>query len=83
MGTALDRSTETETVEVAGLREITFAISDRTLNLLEELSRRSNKSVGEVLREAIALEKWYTDVRDENGRILVDRDGKMRELLSV
>lgn len=79
--TVLDR--KREAVNVAGLREVNFAISERTMAILEELSTKLNKPIGEILRDAIALEKWYEDLRDHDGRILVEQDGKIREFLSA
>jgi len=35
------------------------------------------------LRDAIALEQCFETTRREGGRILVERDGEVRELLKV
>ena len=55
--------------------------SDSAYQALEELARRKGKTIGEVLRDAIALEKWFADVRQQGGSILVEQNGKVREVL--
>lgn len=55
--------------------------SPSTYHTLEELAKHS--SLGDALRDAIALSKWFQDTRDKGGRILVERDGKLREVVTI
>jgi predicted CopG family antitoxin len=56
--------------------------SDDAYEVLTEMARRKGKSISEVLRDAIALEKWFEDTKEEGGRVLVERDnGQMREIV--
>lgn len=50
---------------------------------LEALSRRKGKTVEETLREALALETWVEDTRRAGGKVLVERNGKLQELVGV
>ncbi len=50
-----------------------------TYKALEELAE--GKSISEALRDAIALSKWFKDTRQEGGKILVERNGVIREIL--
>ena len=38
--------------------------------------------MADALRDAIALNKWFHDVQSQGGKILVEQDGKMREVLN-
>lgn len=62
---------------------ITVTFSGEALAALSQLSTDTGKNVGEVLREAIALARWYQQVRQSSGRVLVDRGGKIKELVRV
>ena len=46
------------------------------------LAKQQNKSVSALLRDAIALEKWFAKTREEGGRVLVERDGEIREIIT-
>jgi hypothetical protein len=48
---------------------------------LEKLAEDQGKTKAEVLRDAIALERWFHEARAEGGRILVERDGEIREVI--
>lgn len=49
---------------------------------LQALAADTGKSLSEVLRDAIALNRWFYDVTHEPGtHLLVERDGKTREIL--
>jgi hypothetical protein len=37
--------------------------------------------MSEVLRDAVSLEKWFENTREKGGQILVERDGKLREIV--
>ena len=71
-------------VEASGSgQEIDFNFSGEAFETLAELARRKGTTMSEVLREAIALEKWVVEIQREGGRILVERNGKLHELVKV
>ena len=59
---------------------VTF--SDSAWTTLESLAERKGKTISQVLRDAIALEKWFQDVLDTGGRVLVESSmGVVREVI--
>ena len=67
----------------AAANSVVVTFSGEALAALTQVSDQTGKNVGEVLREAIALARWYEQVREEGGRVLVDRRGKLSELVRV
>jgi predicted transcriptional regulator len=64
------------------MRRVTVNFTDDAYNALEELARRRGSSMAEVLRDAIARERWFEEeVRSKKSRLLVEDDGKVRELV--
>ena len=58
--------------------------SDDTIRVLDQLARKHGITKAEVLRKAVALEKWFEDTKDEGSRIVVERaDGRTAELLKL
>ena len=55
--------------------------SDTAFKALEELSRAQDKSMSDVLRDAIALEKWFHETHSNGGRVLVEENGRSREII--
>jgi hypothetical protein len=56
--------------------------SDDAYAALRELARSRDKSISEVLRDAIALEQWYESTKREGGRVIVElEDGRVREVV--
>lgn len=55
--------------------------SESAYQTLENLAERKGKSMSEVLRDAIALEKWFQDTNDDGGRVVVEQDGRAREVI--
>ena len=54
------------------------------LAVLDELAARQNTTKAEVLRRAIALEKWFTETTDKGSKIIVEDDqGRMREIVKL
>ena len=60
---------------------IQVEFADDTLEALQQLARRKGKQPGEMLRDVIALAKWIQDTRDTGARILVERGGKITEMI--
>lgn len=59
-------------------------VSDDTYKTLKEIARSKDKTISEVLRDAIALEQWYEDTKREGGRLIVElQDGRVREVVRL
>lgn len=56
--------------------------SDGAYRDLSTLAERKGKTMSEVLRDAIALERWFDETRREGSKVLVEQpDGKVREVV--
>jgi predicted transcriptional regulator len=56
--------------------------SDDAYEALREIARSRDKTISEILRDAIALERWYEDTKKEGGRVIVElEDGRVREVV--
>jgi len=57
-------------------------LPDSTLASLEEIARKRGKSMSQVIRDAIATEKFLQDATDHGGKILIkDKDSSVKQLL--
>jgi hypothetical protein len=65
----------------SGVRRVNVNFAESTYGILEELARKRGKSMAEVLRDAIALEKWIEDARAEGARFLIRQGNETRELV--
>jgi len=63
-----------------GKVQVNVVFSETIYDLLEGMARREGKSKSDILRDAIGLKKWYGEVREKGGHVLVERDGKVREV---
>ncbi len=48
---------------------------------LRELSEKRGTSMAEVLRQAISLEKFVDEQTSQGGKILIEKDNEVRQLL--
>jgi hypothetical protein len=60
-------------------RQIEF--SEEAYEALEKLAQERGVSITEVLRDALSHEQWINELRKENARLLIERDGEQRELV--
>lgn len=61
---------------------VNAVFSEGAWQTLEELAKDLGKTKSEVLRDAVALEHWFHEVRREGSRVLVERDnGDLREVI--
>ncbi len=57
-------------------------LPDSTLASLEEMAKKRGKTMSQVIRDAIATEKFLQDANDNGGKILIkDADSSFRQLL--
>jgi hypothetical protein len=56
--------------------------SDAAFRDLNRLAERKGKNMSEVLRDAIALERWFDETRSSGSKVLVEQpDGRIREVV--
>ena len=69
------------TKETSTLRKVTVNFAPETYDTLAGLANERKVSMSEALRQAIGLMSFIikTD-KDENAKILIERDGKTHEL---
>jgi predicted DNA-binding protein len=72
-------STTTETEK--GVRRINVNFSKSAYETLEQLAAQRGKSMSDVLRDAIQLERWLSDARADGWSVLLEKDGRVRELV--
>jgi hypothetical protein len=70
-----------ENKEEKRVHRVNVNFSPEIYKTLEDLSNLSGKSMADILRDAIGLEKFVQETRREGGKIYVDRDGRTSELL--
>jgi len=63
-------------------RRVNMNLPQKTYDELEKLAAEKGKTLSEVIRDALALELWFEQTRDEGGRVLVERNGKAREIVA-
>jgi len=67
---------------VATVHRVNVNFSQTAFRTLEELAETKGKTMSEVLRDAVQLEKWITETYADGGRVvLVKDDGSQREIL--
>lgn len=69
-------STKTNDVE----RVVNFSKS--TFDALQELANLKNHgSIADALRDSIALSKWFSDNIKDSDKVLIEREGKIFEVI--
>lgn len=66
---------------MANVHRVNVNFSEDAYTQLTELAQRRGKTVSDLLREAIALERWFDETTRDGNRVLVERDGKLREIV--
>jgi predicted transcriptional regulator len=63
-------------------KRININLSDQAYEALEKLAEDKGKTMSETLRDALALEKWVQDAQRRGERLLVEKHGKTREIVT-
>ncbi len=64
------------------IRRVTIELDDRQLGALRWIAEKKGIRMSEALRQAIELEGYLLDKREQGGRVIVeDRLGRREELL--
>jgi hypothetical protein len=71
-----------EAVKKGRTHRINVNFSEDAYEDLTEIAEKRQKKVSEVVREAIAFEKWYQDTVDSGDHVLVERkNGRYQEVV--
>lgn len=63
------------------MRRVNVNFSEEAYATLEAIATRRGCTVSDLVREAINMEKWLEDMHQQGSRLLVERDGQLRELV--
>lgn len=66
---------------MANTHRVNVNFSEAAYKTLEDLARSQGKSMSEVLRDAIALEQWFQQTQSRGGRVIVEENGRSREIV--
>jgi uncharacterized protein YegP (UPF0339 family) len=82
---AEDTASTTTSEQTSGTssRRLNVVFSEPAYEELRELAKRNNKSVSLLVRDAIALQKWFDDTQRAGWRILAEKRGRVREIVKV
>ncbi len=62
-------------------KRVNVNFSEGAYDDLETIADQEGKSKADVLRDAIALERLFHQTKREGGRLLIERDGEIREII--
>ena len=84
MAATVEIQTQAETAQKPqpGVRRVNVNFSHEAFEMLQSLARRKGTTMSEVLRDAIGLEDWFDETWRSGGRVLVERNGTVHEILS-
>ncbi len=63
-----------------GMKRVSVNFSPSTYKALEDLAEEKGGSMADALRDAIAISKWFHKAQ-EDGRVLIEKDGNIREIM--
>jgi hypothetical protein len=66
--------------EPAPYRRLSVNVADDVAGAIDQMRTRHGWSITEVVRRAISILKFIDDEVRRGGRVLVERDGKTREV---
>jgi predicted transcriptional regulator len=63
------------------IAKVTFKLPESDLATLKQLAARKHTSVTAILRSAIATERFIDEEVSQGSKVLIDRNGTVRELV--
>ncbi len=61
----------------------TVTFSDQAWQTIDDLSRETGEPMSEIIRHSLSLYRWYRTARAMGQHVLVERDGHIREVVSL
>lgn len=63
------------------MKRINVTLAENAHATLKELAKRQGKSISEVVRVAVAREKWIADVMAGDGHLFLRQNGEVKTLV--
>lgn len=63
------------------MKKITVNLPSDQVSFLQEVAKKENVSVVDVLRRAINAEKFFVESENSNKKVLVEEKGRIREII--
>jgi len=69
---------------IESIKHVSADVAQSTYDVWKQIADEANNgSMADALRDSIALMKWFRGVQAQGGKILVEHNGKIREVLKV
>ena len=75
------RQTQVETNQEKKGKRVSVDFTAGAYDDLAELARIRGKTKAAIIRDALSLEKWFQETQQTGGRVLVEHQGKAREII--
>lgn len=66
---------------VAAKHRISVDLTPGDYETLGKLAQLKGRSKSAIIRDALALERWFQETKKEGGHVLVERDGETHEVV--
>lgn len=66
---------------MADVHRININFTERAHAELREFAAQTGRTISDVIRDGLALACWFDREQTTGGRILVERDGRVREIV--
>lgn len=66
--------------EKAPYRRLSVNVAEDVAGAIDQIGRRHRWTITEVIRRAVSILKFVDDETAQGGKVLVERDGKLREV---
>jgi Ribbon-helix-helix protein, copG family len=64
-------------------KRVSADFSQSTYDALKHIADERHQPMADAIRDAIALAKWFQEIQAKGGKILVEWNGEIREVLKM
>lgn len=69
--------------QTEGMKRLSVSFAPSAYEALTELANSRGISLADALRDSIAVSKWFYDAQNQGGKIVVEHDNGIREIVRL
>ena len=62
-------------------KRVGLNVTPQVYDQIQVLAQKQGKTISGLIRDALALEAWFDRLREDGGRVLLERNGEIREIV--